>query len=77
MLNKLFGNPDARDMTVKRRVELIFIGGAAAGMFLEQRQSAWRTRLTHFSLLLLPRPPFWGALSCPWFVWGSVPHLYG
>ena len=33
MLNKLFGNPDARDMTVKRRVEMIFIGGAAAGMF--------------------------------------------
>ena len=33
MLNKLFGNRDARQMTVKRRVEMIFIGGIAAGTF--------------------------------------------
>ena len=34
MLNKLFGNPDARDMTVKRRVEMIFAGGFVAGFGL-------------------------------------------
>ena len=33
MLNKLFGNRDARQMTVKRRVAMIFIGGLAAGTF--------------------------------------------
>ena len=33
MLNKLFGNRDARQMTVKRRVEMMFIGGLAAGTF--------------------------------------------
>ena len=31
MLNKLFGNPDARDMTVKRPVEIICAGGFVAG----------------------------------------------
>ena len=33
MLNKLFGNRDAREMTVKRRVEMIAAGGFAAGAF--------------------------------------------
>ena len=33
MLNKLFGNRDAREMTVKRRVEMISAGGFAAGAF--------------------------------------------
>ena len=31
MLNKLFGNRDARQMTVKRCVEIIFAGGFVAG----------------------------------------------
>ena len=33
MLNKLFVNREARQMTVKRRVEMTFIGGLAAGTF--------------------------------------------
>ena len=33
MLNKLFGNREARQMTVKRRVEMISAGGFAAGTF--------------------------------------------
>ena len=31
MLNKLFGNREARQMTVKRSVEMIFAGGFVAG----------------------------------------------
>ena len=33
MLNKLFGNRETREMTVKRRVEMISAGGFAAGAF--------------------------------------------